>query len=124
MALPSTTPTDFPIGLDVVTIGVVDYIQESNDLASQATRNIVRTDENGDYAESQTRASAEPITGTMTLQRATTTTVLPSAGEEFSLDYDRSGTASTLRVTDVKVARGKDAADMFEIGVLLVTYQG
>lgn len=124
MALPSTTPTDFPIGLDVVTIGSVDYIQESNDLASQATRNIVRTDENGDYAESQTRASAEPITDTMILQRATTTTALPSAGEEFSLDYDRSGTASTLRVTDVKVARGKDAADMFEIGVLLVTYQG
>lgn len=124
MALPSTTPANFPIGLDVVTINLVNYVADSIDLASSSTRTISRTDENGDFAECQTRAASEPITGTMTLQRETTSTVLPPAGTEFTHDFDGSGTASTLRVTDVKVARSKDAADVFEIGVLLVTYQG
>jgi len=123
MALPSTLPTNFPIGLDAVTITSVVYICDSLDLASQSTRNIVRTDQNGDYAEAQTRVSAEPITGTGTFQRATTSTVLPLSGATFSLDYDKSGTASTIRVTDVKVSRSKDAADMFELGLLLVSYQ-
>ena len=60
----------------------------------------------------------------MTLQKATTTTAFPEAGMEFTHDYDASGTASTLRVLDVKASRSKDEADVFEIGVLVVTYQG
>lgn len=124
MALPSTTPANFPQGLDVVTINLVTYIANSIDIESQTTRNITRTDENGDYAESQTRASSDPIEGTMTLQKAATTTVFPAAGTEFSHDFDGSGTTSTLRVLSVKAARSKDEADVFEIGVLVVTYQG
>ena len=124
MALPSTTPANFPQGLDVVTISAVTYIADAIDLESETTRNITRTDENGDYAESQTRASSDPIEGTMTLQKATTATAFPTAGTEFTHDYDDSGTASTLRVLNVKANRSKDEADVFEIGVLLVTYQG
>ena len=124
MALPSTNPANFPQGLDVVTIGAVTYIANSIDLDSQTTRGINRTDENGDFAEQQTRASSDPIEGTMTLQKALTTTALPVAGVEFTLDYDASDTASTLRVLNVKASRSKDEADVFEIGVLLVTYQG
>ena len=124
MALPSSSPADFPIGLDVVTINAVTYIADAIDLASQATRLIERTDENGDYAESQTRASGSAITGSMTLQKATTSTAFPKAGQQFTHDYDGSGTASTLEVMDVKANRSKDAADTFQIGVKLVTYQG
>lgn len=124
MALPSTAPANFPQGLDTVTIGAVAYIADAIDLESQSTRGINRTDANGDWAEQQTRASSDPIEGTMTLQKALTTTAFPVAGVEFSHDYDASGTASTLRVLNVKASRSKDEADVFEIGILLVTYQG
>jgi hypothetical protein len=124
MALPSTTPANFPQGLDVVTIDSVDYIADSIDIESETTRGINRTDENGDWAEQQTRASSDPIEGTMTLQKATTATAFPESGQEFTHDYDASGTASTLRVLNVKANRSKDEADVFEIGVLVVTYQG
>lgn len=124
MALPSTTPANFPQGLDVVTINLVTYIADSIDIESETTRGINRTDENGDWAEQQTRASSDPIEGTMTLQKALTTTAFPEAGVEFTHDYDASGTASTLRVLNVKANRSKDEADVFEIGVLVVTYQG
>ena len=124
MALPSTTPANFPQGLDVVTISSVTYIANSIDIESQTTRNINRTDENGDYAESQTRASSDPTEGTMTLQKAATTTAFPAAGTEFTHDFDDCGTASTLRVLNVKASRSKDEADVFEIGVLVVTYKG
>ncbi len=124
MALPSTSPASFPIGLDVVTINAITYIADSIDLATEKTRLITRTDENGDYAESQTRASGSPITGSMTLQKATSTTAFPEAGQTFSLDYDASGTPSTLEVMDVTASRSKDNADTFKIGVKLITYQG
>ena len=124
MALPSTTPANFPQGLDVVTINTVTYIADSIDIESETTRGINRTDEFGDWAEQQTRASSDPIEGTMTLQKALTTTAFPEAGVEFTHDYDASGTASTLRILNVKASRSKDEADVFEIGVLVVTYQG
>jgi hypothetical protein len=60
----------------------------------------------------------------MTLQKALTSTAFPKAGQSFSHDYDDSGTPSSLRVLNVKASRSKDEADVFEIGVLLVTYQG
>ena len=121
MAIPSATPANFPQGLDIVTIGAVTYIADSIDIESETTRNINRTDEYGDYAESQTRASSDPIEGTMTLQKATTTTAFPTAGTEFTHDYDASGATTTLRVLNVKANRSKDEADTFEIGVLVVS---
>ena len=99
------------------------YIADAIDIESQSTRGINRTDANGDWAEQQTRASSDPTEGTMTLQRATVSTPLPTPGTQFSHDFDRSGTASTLRVLNVKASRSKDEADVFEIGVLVVGYQ-
>ena len=121
MALPSTTPANFPQGLDIVTIGAVTYIADSIDLEFVTSRGINRTDEYGDWAEQQTRAASAPIEGTMTLQKATTSTPFPEAGVEFTHDYDASGYTSTLRVLNVKASRSKDEADVFEIGVLLVS---
>jgi hypothetical protein len=50
--------------------------------------------------------------------------VLPPNGTNFSHDFDRSGTASTLVVNGTTVNRDKDAFDTFEVPVVLETYQG
>ena len=44
-------------------------------------RLINRTDANGDRADFTLRANSDQITGSMTLQRAATTTVLPPEGD-------------------------------------------
>lgn len=134
MSIPSGT-ANFPLGFETVTINVgggadgaggVDttYKVDAVDINSETTRIINRPDENGDASDYQIRASGEKTTGTMTLQRATTSTILPNAGDAFDYDFDRSGTDSSLVVTDVKVTRSKDSADVFEIGVLVDAYQG
>ena len=123
MAIPSGT-ANFPLGFETVTINSITYKVDAVDIASETTRIINRPDENGDASDFQIRKAGEKITGTMTLQRATTTTALPDSGQDFDYDFDRSGTTSSLTVTDVKVSRSKDSADVFEIGVLVVTYQG
>lgn len=123
MAIPSGT-ANFPLGFESVNINSIAYKVDAVDIASETTRIINRPDENGDASDFQIRKAGEKITGTMTLQRATTSTALPDSGQDFTYDYDRSGTASSLTVTDVKVSRSKDSADVFEIGVLVATYQG
>lgn len=123
MAIPSGTAS-FPLGFETVTINSVTYKVDAVDISSETTRIINRPDENGDANDFQIRTAGEKITGTMTLQRETTSTALPDSGQDFDYDFDRSGTPSSLTVTDVKVSRSKDSADVFEIGVLVVTYQG
>ena len=123
MAIPSGT-ANFPLGFETVTINSVTYKVDAVDISSETTRIINRPDENGDANDFQIRTAGEKITGTMTLQRETTTTALPDSGQDFDYDFDRSGATSSLTVTDVKVSRSKDSADVFEIGVLVVTYQG
>ena len=124
MAIPYNSEANQPLGLESVTINSVAYIVNSVDLASFENRIISRTDANGDRADFHVRKNGDQITGSMTLQRATDTTVLPAEGAEFSYDYDRSGTASTLVVQNVKVARSTDEFDTFEIDVIRKTYQG
>ena len=122
MSIP--TNSTFPLGFESVTIGSTSYKVDAVDIASETTRIINRPDENGDASDFQIRVAGEKITGTITLQRATTSTPLPDSGDAFDYDFDRSGTTSSLVVTDVKVSRSKDSADVFEIGVLVDTYQG
>lgn len=124
MAIPYSSAADLPQGLESVTINAVSYIVDAVDLSATEHRVISRTDANGDRGDYMIREGSTPIEGTMTLQRATDTTVLPPAGTEFTYDYDRSGTASTLVVNSVKVNRSNDAFDTFEISIVLVTYQG
>jgi hypothetical protein len=124
MAIPYNSEANQPLGLESVTINSVAYILNSVDLASFDNRIISRTDANGDRAGFALRAGSDQITGSMTLQRATDTTVLPAIGDEFTHDYDRSGTASTIVVQNVKTARSTDEFDTFEIDVVLKTYQG
>lgn len=124
MAIPYESESNMPLGLSTVTIESVNYIQISVDMASFENRIISRTDANGDRAGFALRAGSDQITGTMVLQRATDTTALPSIGAEFTSDYDRSGTASTLVIQNVKVTRSTDEFDQFEIDIVRKTYQG
>ena len=123
MAVPYNSVANQPQGLEVATINLITYVVDSVSLSSNENRIISRTDENGDRADFLIRASGDQISGSMTLQRATDTTVLPPEGTEFTHDFDRSGTASTLVVQSVNVIRGKDDYDTFDISVVLVTYQ-
>tara|TARA_R110002167_G_scaffold113538_2_gene286642 strand:- start:475 stop:849 length:375 start_codon:yes stop_codon:yes gene_type:complete len=123
MAVPYSSNPDLPLGLAPATINSVVYNVDDSSLASKVNRLIEQTDGNGDRAAFMIRADAAQIEGTMILQRATLTTVLPPEGTEFTYDFDRSGTASTLVVKDVTVTIGKDNFDTFEITVILKTYQ-
>jgi hypothetical protein len=123
MSIPYSSTANLPQGFESVTINLIAYIVDACSGASKENRIISRTDANGDRADFQLRAGSDQIEVSYTLQRATDTTVLPSEGTTFTHDYDRSGTASTLVVKDVTVARDKDAFDTFEMSAVLVTYQ-
>jgi hypothetical protein len=123
MAIPYNSTASQPQGLESVTINLIAYVVDSVSLTSNENRVISRTDANGDRADFMVRAGADQISGSMTLQRATDSTVLPPEGTEFTYDFDRSGTASTLVVQSVGVDRGKDDFDTFDVNVILVTYQ-
>ena len=123
MAIPYSSQTNQPLGLETVTINLIAYVCDAISLSATDNRIISRTDSLGDRADYMIREGSTPIEGTMTLQRATDTTVLPSAGTEFTYDFDRSGTASTLVVHSINVNRSKEAFDTFEVGVVLVSYQ-
>ena len=124
MSIPYSSTANLPQGFETVTINSVAYIVDAVSGASFANRLISRADANGDRADFMLRAGSDQIEVTYTLQRAITTTVLPAIGDEYSHDYDRSGTASTLVVKDVTVNRDKDAFDTFEMVAVRKTYQG
>ena len=123
MSIPYSSTANLPQGFESVTINVIAYIVDACSGASKENRIINRTDANGDRADFMIRAGSDQIEVSYTLQRATDTTVLPPEGTTFTHDYDRSGTASTIVVKDVTVARDKDSFDTFEMTAVLVTYQ-
>tara|TARA_R110002153_G_scaffold274299_1_gene448233 strand:- start:797 stop:1171 length:375 start_codon:yes stop_codon:yes gene_type:complete len=123
MAIPYNSSPNMPQGLETATINLVAYVVDSVSLTSNENRMIERTDSLGDRQDFMIRKSSSQISGSMTLQRATDTTVLPPEGTEFTYDFDRSGTPSTLVVQSVTVNRGTDAFDTFDISIILVSYQ-
>lgn len=124
MSIPYSSTADLPQGFETVTINTVAYIVDSVSGASFSNRIISRTDANGDRADFMLRKGSDQVEVTYTLQRATDTTVLPAIGDEYTHDYDRSGTASTLVVKDVTVNRDKDSFDTFDMTAVRKTYQG
>ncbi len=124
MSIPYSSTADLPQGFETVTINSVAYIVDSVSGASFSNRIISRTDANGDRADFMLRKGSDQVEVTYTLQRATDTTVLPAIGDEYTHDYDRSGTASTLVVKDVTVNRDKDSFDTFDMTAVRKTYQG
>lgn len=123
MAFPYSSTANLPQGFESVTINLIAYIVDACSGPSKSNRVISRTDANGDRADFQIRAGSDQIEVTYTLQRATDSTVLPPEGDEFTHDFDRSGTGSTLVVKDVTVNRDNDSFDTFEMVAILKTYQ-
>jgi len=123
MAIPYSSATDLAQGFESVTINSIAYIVDAVSGASFANRLITRTDANGDRADFMIRKGSEQVEVKYTLQRAATTTVLPAVGDEYTHDYDRSGTVSTLVVKDVTVNRDNDTFDTFEMLAIRKTYQ-
>lgn len=123
MSIPYSSIASLPQGFETITINAITYIVDAVSGASFANRVISRSDANGDRSDFMIRVGSDQIEATYTLQRSITTTVLPEVGEEFSHDYDRSGTASTLVVKDVTVNRDKDSFDTFEMVAVRKTYQ-
>ena len=123
MALPYN-PANAPLGFPGLTINLVTYVVD--DVAGSTEQNdvISRTDGTGARADFYIRKGSEQVEVTFTLQKETATTALPPAGEEFSYDYDESGTPSTLVVKDVQVQRAKDALTTIEMVAVRKTYQG
>ena len=121
MSIPSGT-TDFPIGHQfAITVGGRSFLLDSIDLPERTTRVINRTDQNGDAADYQVRKAGEKITGTATLQRLDTSTSPPKSGDSILWTTEGEPLSDYMLgyVTDVKVARSKDSADVFEIGFLV-----
>ena len=123
MSIPYSTTAALAQGFESVTINSIAYIVDAVSGASFANRLITRTDANGDRADFMIRKGSDQVEVTYTLQRADTSTVLPVVGDEYTHDYDRSGTASTLVVKDVTVNRDKDSFDTFEMTSIRKTYQ-
>lgn len=121
MSIPSGT-TDFPIGHQfAITVGGRSFLLDAIDLPEKTTRVINRTNQNGDAADYQVRKAGEKITGTATLQRLDTSTAPPKSGDTILWTTEDDANADYMLgyVTDVKVSRSKDSADVFEIGFLV-----
>ena len=120
MSIPSGT-TDFPLGHQfAITVGGRSFLLDAIDLPEKTTRVINRTNQNGDANDFQIRQAGEKITGTATLQRLYTTTPPPKSGDSILWTTEDDANADYMigYVTDVKVSRSKDSADVFEIGFL------
>lgn len=121
MSIPSGT-TDFPLGHNfAITVGGKTFLLDSIDLPEKTTRTINRTNQNGDASDFQVRQAGEKITGTATLQRLDTSTAPPKSGDSvlWTTGDDAKADYMLGYVTDVKVSRSKDSADVFEIGFLV-----
>lgn len=121
MSIPSGT-TDFPLGHQFsIRVGGRLFLLDAIDLPEKTTRVINRTNQNGDANDFQIRQAGEKITGTATLQRLDTSTTPPKSGDSIIWNTEDDANADYMigYVTDVKVVRSKDSADVFEIGFLV-----
>jgi hypothetical protein len=110
---------NLPFGLVTVTISGVDYLVKTDGVKVYADpRTISRTNSKGTVADVIVALSGEPNAGTLTLERAATTTALPTRGTTFSADLKDIGISADYVITNVNVIRSTDAMDELEISVI------
>lgn len=95
MAIPYLSSANLPYGSRVVTVATVGYIANSF-TTSQSLNVIDRQDTLG--APNGAIGIRQPITGSTSLQLATTSTQIPDCGDEFSATVD--GSAITFFITE------------------------
>lgn len=119
MSLPYSSAANLPQGGLVVEINSVNYVvPDPGEIPKEVTRLIQRTDENGDRGDFQLRKSSERITFSMTLQRETTSTALPTSGQNFTANLHRDGSIN-LVVSDVGSVRSGTDFDTIPISVVV-----
>lgn len=82
--LPYSSSANLPFGSRTLTINSVTYVAR-NWAPQKSTREIRRNDANGDEAAFMLRAEPTSQSG-LTLQLATTSTAVPTMGQEFTVD--------------------------------------
>ena len=95
MAIPYLTTATLPYGSRVLTISAASYIANSFS-TSNALQVIDRQDELG--APNGAVGIRQPITGSASLQLATTSTAIPDPGDQFTLAVD--AVAVTFFITE------------------------
>jgi len=124
MALPYNSVANQPQGFTDVTINLIDYVVNSiSNATATENRVISRTTSTGDRSDFMIRKGSDQVIVEFELQKEATTTVNPSDGQEFTYDYDQSGTASTLVVLDTSVNRSVDDMTTISMRAVLKTYQ-
>ena len=124
MAETYVNSANIPHGLSTVTINSVAYTPESfPDFAPYSEQQITRTDVNGVLSDFKLLRGAELQTGEMVLQRSTDSQAKPPDFIEFTLDYNNSGTASTLVTGVSRILTSKSDMDTIAVPVYLKTYQ-
>jgi hypothetical protein len=125
MALPYNSALNQPQGFFDVTINLVDYVVNSiSNATATENRVISRTTSKGDRGDFMIRKGSDQVIIEFELQKEATTTAIPPDGDEFTYDYDQSGTASTLVVLDTVTNRSVDEMTTFSLRAVLKTYQG
>jgi len=124
MALPYNSVANQPQGFTDVTINLINYVVNSISNATATENRIIsRTDSNGDRSDFMIRKGSDQVIVEFELQKESTTTGNPPDGDEFTYDYDQSGTASTLVVVDTSVNRSVDDMTTISMRAVLKTYQ-
>lgn len=125
MSLPYNSVANQPQGFTDVTINSVTYVVNSiSNATATENRVISRTTSTGDRSDFMIRKGSDQVIVEFELQKELTTTANPPNGDEFTYDYDQSGTASTLVVLDTAANRSVDEMTTFSMRAVLKTYQG
>lgn len=82
--LPYSSTASLPFGSRVLTINAITYVAQSWN-PQKSTREINREDENGDENAFMLRAAVTRQSG-IVLQLATSSTAVPTMGQEFTVD--------------------------------------
>ena len=95
-----------PYGSRVLSIAAVSYVADNIEV-QRPSKTIERTNEIDEPSGQVSYAGF--VTGTATLQLATTSTAQPAAGAEFSATFDSGIGSETFYVTDVGRSESKES---------------
>jgi len=110
MAIPYLTTATLPYGSRVLTLSAVGYIANSFSTSS-SLQVIDRQDELG--APNGAVGIRQPITGSASLQLATSSTAIPDPGDSFTLAVD--SVAVTFFITERSMPESQNGFKMVDI---------
>jgi len=110
---------NLPFGNVTVTIGGTDYLVTADNMPLYAeSRTISRTNSKGTVADVIVALASEPNSGSLTVQRESTSTPIPSRGDTFSSDWKQIGVTASFVITNVNIVRSTDAMDELELSLV------